>query len=157
MKWSQWLQNWNMTGLRISPPLLDNDWKPSEHDRNAAWELYTELLTRIATQDIAVSSGDEQSALASIYSLFPTTRTIIKENGRDCIEFTKLAIVVLNQKIRPFTSKWHKLSMEQGFNDAALREEYGGELQALQAVLRIYTGMLADMAGVEDLTDLVRQ
>lgn len=156
MKWSNWLENWNMTGLRISAPLLDMDWNPSERDKNAAWELYTELLTRIATQDITASSGDEKSALTSIYSLFPTTRTIIKENGRGCIEFTKLAVVVLNQKVRPFTSKWHKLSMEQGFNDSALREEYRQELHALQAVLRTYTGMLADMAGVEDLTDLVR-
>jgi hypothetical protein len=143
MKWSNWLESWNMTGLRISGRFLDMDWKPSEHDRNAAWELYTELLTRIATQDIMASGGDEKSALASIYSLFPTTRSIIKENSRGCIEFTKLAIVVLNQKIRPFTSKWHKLSIEEGFNDSALREEYRYELQALQAILRIYTGMLA--------------
>lgn len=156
MKWSKWLENWNMTGLRISARFLNMDWNPSEHDKNAAWELYTELLTRIATQDITASSGDENSALTSIYSLFPTTRTIIKENGRGCIEFTKLAVVVLNQKVRPFTSKWHKLSIEGGFNDSALREEYRQELQELQAVLRIYTGMLADMAGVEDLTDLVR-
>ena len=156
MKWSKWLENWNMTGLRISDRFLNMDWNPSEHDKNAAWELYTELLTRIATQDITASSGDENSALTSIYSLFTTTRAIIKENGRGCIEFTKLAVVVLNQKVRPFTSKWHKLSIEGGFNDSALREEYRHELQALQAVLRIYTGMLADMAGVEDLTDLVR-
>ncbi|MEJ2592569.1 MAG: hypothetical protein P8178_14450 [Candidatus Thiodiazotropha sp.] len=145
-----------MTGLRISTLLLDMDWKPSERDKNAEWERYTKLLTRIATQDIAASSGDEKSALTSIYSLLPTTRAIIKENGRDCIEFTKLAIVVLNQKIRPFTSKWHKLSIEQGFNDSALCEAYRSELRALQAVLRIYTSMLADMAGVEDMTGLVR-
>ena len=79
------------------------EWNPSEPDKVAAWELYIELLTRITTQPLGIDDGDEKTALESVYSLFPTTRSIIKQNGRDCIEFTKLAVVVLNRKIRPFT------------------------------------------------------
>ena len=97
MKWNKWLENWDMTSLKIKAPFLEMDWKPSEPDKKAAWELYIELLTRITTQPIGENDGDEKAALESVYSLFPTTRSIIKENGRDCIEFTKLAIVVLNQ------------------------------------------------------------
>ena len=154
MKWHQWLENWDMTSLRISAPFLEMEWSPSEPDRSAAWELYIELLTRITTQSLGDQEGDDKTALDSVYSLFPTTRAIIKDNGRDCIEFTKLAIVVLNQKVRPFTAKWHRLSLEKGFGDAGVRRQFREELRQLQAVLKTYAGMLADMAGVEDLTSL---
>ena len=152
MKWKKWLENWDMTSLKIKAPYLEMEWKPSEPDKNAAWQLYIEMLTRVATQDLAAIHGDEKSALESVYSLFPTTRAIIKDTGRDCIEFTKIAVVVLNQKIRPFTAKWHKESLTGAFDDARRCKQFRLELAMLQKTLRTYTAMLADMAGVEDLT-----
>lgn len=154
MKWSKWLENWDMTSLKIKAPFLEMEWNPSEPDKVAAWQLYVELLTRITTQALAVKEGDEKTALDSIYSLFPTTCSIIKENGRDCIEFTKIAVVVLNQKIRPFTAKWHRISLSRGFEDPTVCSQFRKELEELQATLRNYTAMLSDMAGVEDLTEL---
>ncbi|WP_025844836.1 hypothetical protein [Brevibacillus agri] len=154
MKWGKWLENWDMTSLKIKTPFLEMDWNPQEKDKNAAWELYIELLTRITTQKLELKHGDEKVALESVYSLFSLTRGIIKHYGRDCIEFTKLAIVVLNQIIRPFTAKWHKLSLEGAFSDSKQCEAFCKELVSLQAKLLIYTKMLADMAGVEDLTSL---
>ncbi len=154
MKWNKWLENWNMTSLKIKAPFLEMEWNPSEPDKKAAWELYIELLTRITTQPLGENDGDEKAALESVYSLFPTTRSIIKENGRDCIEFTKLAIVVLNQKVRPFTAKWHRASLAHGLDSPELRKQFREELREVQSLLRIYTGMLAQMAGVEDLTRL---
>ena len=154
MKWSKWLENWDMTSLKIKAPFLEMEWNPSEPDKVAAWELYIELLTRITTQALGIKDGDEKTALDSIYSLFPTTRSIIKENGRDCIEFTKIAVLVLNQKVRPFTAKWHRISLGGGFDDPAVCAQFRTELQELQEVLRRYTAMLSEMAGVEDLTEL---
>lgn len=154
MKWSKWLENWNMTSLKIKAPFLEMEWNPSEPDKAAAWQLYVELLTRITTQALAMGDGDEKTALDSVYSLFPTTRSIIKDTGRECIEFTKIAVVVLNQKIRPFTAKWHQTSMKGGFADPTVCKQFRKELEELQVTLRKYTAMLADMAGVEDLTDL---
>ena len=154
MKWNKWLENWDMTSLKIKAPFLEMEWKPSEPDKKAAWELYIELLTRITTQPLGENDGDEKAAQESVYSLFPTTRSIIKENGRDCIEFTKLAIVVLNQKVRPFTAKWHRASLGSGLDSPELRKQFREELREVQSVLRIYTAMLAQMAGVEDLTRL---
>ena len=142
-----------MTSLKISVPFLEMEWNPSEPDKAAAWALYIELLTRITTQPLG-DDGDDAAALQSVYSLFPTTRSIIRENGRECIEFTKLAVVVLNQKVRPFTAKWHRISLGATFGTPDVREQFRKELQELQDVLRKYSGMLADMAGVEDLTRL---
>lgn len=154
MKWSKWLEKWDMTSLKIKAPFLEMDWNPAEPDRDAAWELYIELLTRITTQALGEKDGDEKTALNSVHSLFEITRTTIKTHGIECIEFTKIAIVVLNQIIRPFTAKWHKISLKGGFNSAETCEDFRKELAGLQKLLRIYTKMLSDMAGVEDLTEL---
>ena len=156
MKWKKWLEHWDMTSLKITTPFLEMEWQPQEADKRAAWELYIELLTRVSTQTLPDTYGDEKTALNSIYSLFQITREIIKENGRECVEFTKIAIIVLNQVIRPFTAKWHTLSIKSGFEDETTRREFRVELEGLQKTLRNYTKALADMAGVEDLTSLER-
>jgi len=154
MKWKEWLENWSMTSLKIKTPFLDMDWNPKDADKDAAWELYTEFLTRITTQELPIVHGDERTALESVFKIFGLTREIIKHHGRDCIEFTKIAVVVLNQIIRPFTAKWHRLSVSNAFKDKTQCEEFRKELSNLQAILRLYTKMLSDMAGVEDLTEL---
>ena len=153
MKWKKWLEEWDMTSLKIKTPFLDMEWNPQDEDKNAAWELYIELLTRIATQPLPAEYGDEEAALTSVFNLFALTREIIRRYGRYCIEFTKIAIVVLNQIIRPFTAKWHKLSQEGAFNDKKKCIKFRKELNDLQKKLRNYSMMLADMAGVEDLTN----
>ncbi len=150
MKWEKWLEKWDMTSLKIKTPFLDMEWKPQDEDKNAAWELYIELLTRITTQPLDDAYGDEETALKSIHSIFPLTREVIKSNGRNCIEFTKIAIVVLNQIIRPFTAKWHRLSGQGAFTNPENCEEFRKELAELQSILNVYTKMLGEMAGVED-------
>ncbi|MDP8240668.1 MAG: hypothetical protein P9X24_16390 [Candidatus Hatepunaea meridiana] len=153
MKWKKWLENWDMTSLKIKTPFLDMEWKPQDEDKAAAWELYIEFLTRITTQPLLQKDGDEESALKSIYSIFPLTREVIRNYGRYCFEFTKIAIVVLNQVIRPFTAKWHRLSANGAFEDPQQCKEFRVDLLELQSLLLVYTKMLADMAGVEDLTE----
>lgn len=154
MKWNKWLEKWDMSSLKIKTPFLDMEWKPNDEDKNAAWELYIELLTRVTTQKINDNHGCEESALNSIYSLFPLTREIIKKNGRHCIEFTKIAVLILNQVVRPFTAKWHKLYLNGAFSDKQQCLIFRKELDELQVILITYTKMLSDMAGVEDLSDL---
>lgn len=152
MNWKSWISKWHMTSLKINTKFLEMEWEPKDADRNAAWELYIELLTRVTTQELDDGDGDELSALSSIHKIFDLTREIIKKNKRDCMEFTKIAIIVLNQLIRPFTAKWHKKSLN------GLSEEdkvvFREELKELQKKLRLYTQMLGEMAGVEEINDL---
>jgi hypothetical protein len=154
MKWKEWIDKWSMTRLRINVKFLELEWKPKDRDRDAAWELYVELLTRITTQFLEPSHGDEKTALNSIYELFGLTRETLKRQGRHCDEFAKISIVVLNQVVRPFTAKWHKASLEGAFDDPTRCKQFREELSALQTTLRQYTKMLAEMANVEDLTHL---
>jgi len=99
-------------------------------------------------------TGDEDTALTSIYNIFPITREILKNKGRQAESFTKVAIIVLNQIIRPFTAKWHKKKIEGAFANPTECENFRNELQILQNELICYSRLLADMAMVEDLTEL---
>ena len=154
MRFSDFLEKSGMTSLKITPPFLQMEWTTETADKNAAWALYIELLTRITTQPLPAEHGDEKTALNSVYSLFTITREVIKEQGPDCINFTKIAIVVLNQVIRPFTAKWHRKHLAGAFERESERSAFREELASLQVELRKYSRMLADIAGVEDLTDL---
>jgi hypothetical protein len=143
--------------LKFKTPVLELDWEPKDEDKQAAWELYVELLTRITTQPLPDDSGDESSALSSIYNLFDLTRGVLKRNGRECIQFTRIAVAVLNQRIRPFTARWHRLSLQKAFQDRAYCKEFRDELMDMQNELILYSKMLADMAGVEDLTEMEKE
>ena len=154
MKRRDFLQKWGLSSLKINLGFLEGEFAPRDPDRAAAWELYVELLTRITTQYLAPEDGDEKTALDSVHAIFPLTREILRRHGSGCGEFAKLAIPVLNQVIRPFTAKWHRLSLASTFQDAARCLEFRAELTALQRRLRDYTRALAAMAAVEDLTAL---
>jgi hypothetical protein len=52
--------------------------------------------------------GVNESALESIYSIFPETRLILKQYGFLGKQFANLAFEMLNDVIRPFTTKWHR-------------------------------------------------
>ena len=154
MKWRDFLAEWGLTSLKLKLGFVESEFKLCDPDRAAAWDMYVELLTRVTTQHLAPEDGDEKAALDSVYALFPLTRDILKRHGSGAGEFAKLAIPVLNQIIRPFTAKWHRLSLSDAFKSANRGREFRDELAALQTKLRRYTQALAAMAAVEDLTTL---
>ena len=154
MKLKDLFEKWGLEKLKVKTPILDMEWAPNDPDKNAAWELYIELLTRITTQRLPKEHGDEKTALDSVFSLFKTTREVLKRNGRGCVQFTRIAVIVLNQVVRPFTAKWHGLSLEGAFDDKEKCKTFRIELTELQNDLQNYTKMLSDMAAVEDLTEL---
>ena len=157
MKIQTLFEKWNLTGLRVKTPIMDLEWHPSDPDKDAAWDLYVELLTRITTQPLSDEVGVEQTALSSIYALFGITRQTLKAHGRKSIAFSRIAIIVLNQIVRPFTSKWHLKSTSGAFDSPAECAEFRKELEALQVQLRNYTGLLAELANVEDLTEVAAE
>ena len=151
---ANWFSNFQLDKIRLGPNWANVEITFAESDRDAAWELYIEMLTRIVTQPLPFEAGDEKTALDSVYSLFATTRMVLRQRGRSTIQVSKVAIPVLNQVVRPFTAKWHKESLAGVFNDGDRRQEFREELSALRGELRNYNRMLAKIAGVEDLTEL---
>ena len=117
-------QRFHLEKIRIGPKWVNAEIAFKDEDRAAAWELHVEMLTRIVTQSLPSGTGDEETALESIHSLFPTTREILRRRGRDTIEFSKVAIPILNQVVRPFTARWHS---ELSSVSASPSNEYGGK------------------------------
>ena len=140
--------------VKLGPAWANVEISIQSADQEAAWELYIEMLTRIVTQPLPYNVGDDKTALDSVYSLFPITREILRRRGRSTIKFSMIAIPVLNQIVRPFTAKWHGESLAGAFDDDDKCREFRQELASLQDQLRNYNRMLAEIAGVEDLTDL---
>lgn len=155
MKLRELLDKWSLTKLRVNAGFLDAEFQANDQEKDAAWAMYVELLTRITTQALPAEQGDEAAALASVHQLFAITRDILRSSGaRHADKFAKIAIVVLNQKVRPFTSHWHKAALAGAFDDAVQCQRFRSELGELQAALTSYAGLLSDLAGVEDLTAL---
>ncbi len=157
MNVKKWFQKMNVSGFKLKTGLFELNFDFSDKDKEAAWELYVELITRVVTQSLEPDAGDEKTALKSVAGIFQTTRNILKAKGPECLEFTKLSVIILNHIIRPFTSKWHKQSVEGGFldNDNSQEKEFRADLLQLQQNMRNYTGMLAELIGLkEDITDL---
>ena len=148
------LSNFQLEKVRLGPAWANVEISFDQSDQDAAWELYVEMLLRVVTQPLPSEGGDESTALDSIYALFPVTREILRRRGRSAISFSKVAIPVLNQVVRPFTTKWHPQSLAGALGDAEKRTEFRQDLEALQSDLRNYNRLLAQIAGVEDLTDL---
>jgi hypothetical protein len=88
-------------------------WKVDTIQKKAAWSLYVELVTRIAVQPLEVDQGLVREAMNSLYSLFGTTREVLKAAGPDVgasrDSVGGIAITVLNNGLRPFLAKWHPL------------------------------------------------
>ena len=154
MKLGNLFKTFHLENVRLNLSAVQLEVSFQDADKDAAWDLYVEMLTRIVTQPLPLEAGDEKASLESVYSLVPTTRDILRHHGRSAIQFSKVAVPVLNQIIRPFTAKWHKESLAGAFDDESNRTLFRHELEDLQAELRNYSRMLAEIASVEDLTDL---
>ena len=148
------LSNFQLEKVRLGPAWANVEISFDQSDQAASWELYVEMLLRVVTQPLPSEGGDESTALDSIYALFPVTREILRRRGRSAMSFSKVAIPVMNQVVRPFTTKWHPQSLAGALHDDDKRAEFRQDLEALQSDLRNYNRLLAQIAGVEDLTDL---
>ena len=131
--------------------------------RRAAWSLYVELTTRITTQTL---EGLLREALNSLYSLFASTRQILREAGPDVGTSLEsvggIAIAVLNVGLRPFLTKWHPVLSAweaQRPTDVGSKEheknwseepQLRNELRLFRENLKQYTQALAKVIGIKN-------
>jgi hypothetical protein len=131
----------------------------SEAEVRAAWNLYVEFATRITGVPLA-RSGSAREALNSLYTLFDTTRDVLKTAGPEIADgpdsLGPLAVRILNEGLRPFIVKWHARlrAFERARGDGddesawAERPQFDAELERVRDQLARYLDLLADIAGV---------
>lgn len=150
---------------------LEGNWEVDDKQRDAAWEIYIELVTRVTIVELKKDEGILREALNSFYSLFDTTRKILKKYGPSIAVAAKgsdmtlghVAVGVLNKVLRPLLAKWHPLleghesqrpahvsiaEHERSWEQAdALREE----IARVRQELIVYADVLAAVSEVSKL------
>jgi hypothetical protein len=104
-----------LSKVTVKLPGIEGEWVADEAQRTAAWEMYVELVTRIAVQPLGRDEGMLREALASLHALFGETRRILRAYGPDIakperkryLSFGAIAVDVLNVWLRPFLAQWH--------------------------------------------------
>jgi len=156
-----------LTSVKVRIPFFDiaeAEWTPDPTERKAAWALYVELVTRIAVQELVEDQGLLREALTSLYSVFPSTRQILREAGPDVgakvPSVGGYAIGILNKGLRPFLTKWHPALQEWEATRLAgtgalaherawpRHDELREELNELRQKLEKYAIALGEIAGV---------
>ncbi len=165
-----------LTSFKVSLQLpqvasIEGTWEPDKSERTAAWEMYVELVTRISVAELPPGEGLLREALTSLYTLFGTTRNILRHHGpgvaqpkgKNDLSFGLLAVTVLNVVLRPVLAKWHPLlldhesSREKGVSPLEHEtrwdkyEELRNVLAETRLVLTDYANLLGGVAGVPSL------
>ncbi len=143
-------------------------WKPDEREQDAAWEMYVELVTRVSVADPLPSGGSLRESLSSLYSLFTTTRTLLRSYGPAVarpknggqLSFGYVAINILNYVLRPVLTKWHPMLLdyehqrEEGVSPLVHElewvhaDELRNVLKKVRSMLLEYSAVLAEISGV---------
>ena len=159
-------------GLDVKVFKLSGKWEPNDAERRAAWNLYVELITRIAVVELPSGSGLMREALTSLYQLFGATRKILVDAGPEVsrpkepgfFSFAQIALVILNTVIRPTLAYWHPVledwehqdtnkSRKEHEDEWSRRDDLRADLEAVRVVLKGYARLLAQACGAPDLTD----
>jgi hypothetical protein len=162
-------------GLDLKFFSISGTWEPNDAERLAAWELYIELITRIGVVPLPAGEGLLSEALSSLYTLFATTRDILRRHGPSIAEpkrdgqynFGYLAVAMLNAAIRPLLARWHPIledwestrppgrSLAEHEQQWPRSPELRAELDTVRTVLANYAHLLATACGVPDLSSAV--
>lgn len=110
-------------------------------DAEPARLLQLELSTRITTQPLHYRSGDEDTAAASVYALFKTTRELLAKYPQ-AAAFEVAALFLLNNMLRPYTARWHRWKTDGRLADERSRRQFRYELKLLQPRLLEFVELL---------------
>ncbi len=114
-------------------PHISGTWEVDDIQQRAAWELYVEMITRISVMELKPQEGLLREALSSLYSIFDSTRGILRQYGPEVarprteneLSFGYLSVTMLNSLVRPVLAKWHPLLLDH----ESLRDENTSPLQ----------------------------
>lgn len=93
----------------------------------AAYELYSQLSSRISSTPLPDNMGCDVSALNSVYSLFEFWRSLHSKYGRKSWFFIKHSKPFFDNTLRLLTNKWHNK-----LNSTEINKDFRSDLLCLQ-------------------------
>lgn len=159
--------------VTVKLPWVEGVWEADEKQQLAAWEMYVELITRVAVQPLGAERGLLREALTSLHSLFGETRRILKQYGPSvatplhptALAFGQIAVDVLNRSLRPLLARWHPLlsahEIARPANHSpfdherawAQHDELRAQLAECRQTLMLYADLLAAVCSITSLHD----
>jgi hypothetical protein len=140
----------------------------TKDNKQVAWRLFVESITRVSGQSLTPDGGLVREALSSLYSLFATARDVLSQttpsrHTGDSPTVEHLAIAMLNNELRPLLSTWHPLlrSWEQE-NTGRPESEWPdnaacrADIEAMRQRLMRYVAGFGELAGVPNVDDIMR-
>lgn len=147
---------------------IEGIWEPDDTEIQAAWELYVEMVTRTPLGGFSPQEGSAREALTSIYTLFDTTRGVLRKSGPSVarpkvgeeLSFGYLAVSMLNLVLRPLLTDWHRqLQVWErehpglGENEWPGRSAFFAALDQTREQLGQYASLFAEVAEVPELME----
>jgi hypothetical protein len=162
-------------GLDLKFFKITGTWEPNDAERLAAWELYVELITRVSVVPLPAGGGLLREALTSLYTLFASTRDILRRHGPSIAEpkpdgqynFGYLSVAILNAAIRPVLAHWHPLlddwentrppqrSQAEHERQWPQAHQLRADLDRTRTTLASYASLLATACGIPDLSTAI--
>jgi hypothetical protein len=162
-------QTVRLTDVKITVPQFSElNFTVTRDSEQVAWKLFVETVTRISTQSLDAGGGFVREALTSLYSLFASTRDILKQSQPSRLTGTdptveQLAIAMLNTELRPFLTRWHPRLRawetehpDDGGAGWPENDQCRAELVAMQRRLQAYVlgfGKLARLPNAQQIVD----
>ncbi|MFN0179285.1 MAG: hypothetical protein ACKVZ0_10840, partial [Gemmatimonadales bacterium] len=146
---------------------IGGEWELDRVEQEAAWEMYVELATRVTVVPLGADEGLLREALTSFYTVFGSTREILRRHGPAVAKVPKtaddtgkhsfgyIAAWVLNGAVRPLLARWHPLledweaqrplttSRRDHERAWAHHDDLRAEISAVRSVLTDYAWILA--------------
>jgi hypothetical protein len=102
----------SLTEVKVTvPELTELTFAVSDEHRKVAWNIFIEIMTRIASQPLAAQEGLLREVLSSLYSMLLSIRELLKATipshptAGPTVEM--FAFRMSNKELRPFLAKWH--------------------------------------------------
>jgi len=147
-------------GITVSVPgWLSVDFSPNEAEKRAAWSLFVDLATTIASQPFDLHRGSLRDAFSSLYRLIENTRLVLRDAGpvvaASGARFGGIAIMFVTEVVAPFLLRWHEplrqfeREIEEGVNSFEHERRWPefqvcvDELAELQQLVQVYMEALA--------------
>ncbi len=150
---------------------LEGNWEVDDLQRKAAWEIYVELITRVTVVELKKEEGILREAMTSFYSMFNTTREILKKYGPTIAVAAKnsdmtlghVAVGVLNKVLRPLLAKWHpiledyekqrpaSISITEHERNWEYADVLRAEIETIRKTMIEYADVLAEVSEVSKL------
>jgi hypothetical protein len=131
--------------MTLAAPEASRSWSPTAEDKAVAWDLFTEIRTRITVESLHYRMGDEETALESVYKLFGFARESIRKQGAGSRLAAGVSIALLNTHVRPFTARWHKAKVDKRLAIEDERHKFRTELRDVQTYLIRLMNLLGEM------------